>query len=768
MKTLIKALGIVIIFSLFLGSLSATPQVNAGWEAQNNQPTETIEPGNPYFSRIEITLNDGTRLDRDIIGGPPIPPSGFDLQRNAATLPIPGQLVGTNSLTVPAYEWVFGCSAVSAAMIAGYQDNNGYPNMYSGPANGGVAPFDSSIWGTWMDGYGDVYPNNPLVASHQYIDGRATRGSLDDYWVKYESAAQDPYLTGGWTQHAWGESVGDFMKTSQSAYGNPDGSTSFYTWNSSSTPLTCDNMESSGISTLDGTYGRKLFYQARGYTVTDCYNQKTDNNGGGFTFAMYKAEIDAGKPVLLNLAGHSIVGIGYDDATHTIFIHDTWDTLNHSMTWGGSYTGMALLSVSIVHLANPTQPPGSFSKSTPPNGETMQPASLTLHWGTSSGADSYEYCIDKINNNTCDNGWTNGGTATSVQLSDLESGATFYWQVRARNTIATTESNDNGWWHFSEAYRPPTITEFSPLTGSEGTDVSITGTNFNGATTVSFNGTNANFNVVSPTLISATAPQGATSGKITVATPGGIATSSLDFTVLASVFIQFSAQGYTQTESSGTVSIPVTLSSPPSQTVTVNYTTGDGSAIAGEDYISSSGTLTFAVGVTTQSINVGIIDDFLDEPDSETVILTLSSPVNASITGTNPAALFIMDNDAPPEVHFGASQAWVSESNGTASLNVTLNGVSGKTVSIGYTSSDDTAIAGSDYMSVQGILTFNPGQVSQSITVPINDDWLHEPVEIFTIILSDPKNSNLGSPTSSNIMIVDDDPLRLFIPIIAN
>jgi len=39
----------------------------------------------------------------------------------------------------------------------------------------------------------------------------------------------------------------------------------------------------------DGTYGRKLFYEARGYTVTDCYNQKTDNNAGGFTFAMYKA-----------------------------------------------------------------------------------------------------------------------------------------------------------------------------------------------------------------------------------------------------------------------------------------------------------------------------------------------------------------------------------------------------------------------------------------------------------------------------------------------
>jgi hypothetical protein len=69
--------------------------------------------------------------------------------------------------------------------------------------------------------------------------------------------------------------------------------------------------------------------------VTDCYNQKTDNNGGGFTFALFKAEIDAGRPVLLNLEGHSIVGVGYNDSSKTVYIHDTWDYDTHSMTWGG-------------------------------------------------------------------------------------------------------------------------------------------------------------------------------------------------------------------------------------------------------------------------------------------------------------------------------------------------------------------------------------------------------------------------------------------------
>ena len=97
--------------------------------------------------------------------------------------------------------------------------------------------------------------------------------------------------------------------------------------------------------------GRKLFYEARGYTVTDCYYQLTDNQvSGGFSFAQYKAEIDAGRPVLLNLTGHSIVGVGYDSSTSTVYLHDTWDYNTHAMTWGGSYSGMTLEGVSIVNL----------------------------------------------------------------------------------------------------------------------------------------------------------------------------------------------------------------------------------------------------------------------------------------------------------------------------------------------------------------------------------------------------------------------------------
>lgn len=80
----------------------------------------------------------------------------------------------------------------------------------------------------------------------------------------------------------------------------------------------------------------------------------------------------------------------------------------------------------------------------------------------------------------------------------------------------------------------PTISSFSPASGPVGTVVVVTGTNFTGATAVAFNGKAASsFTVNSATQITATVASGTTTGKITVTTPGGTATSANSFTVTA-------------------------------------------------------------------------------------------------------------------------------------------------------------------------------------------------------------------------------------------
>lgn len=80
----------------------------------------------------------------------------------------------------------------------------------------------------------------------------------------------------------------------------------------------------------------------------------------------------------------------------------------------------------------------------------------------------------------------------------------------------------------------------------------------------------------------------------------------------------------------------VTLSNASSQTISVNYATSNGTATAGADYTATIGTLTFAPGVTSQVLNIPILNDSLNEAD-ETFTLTLSSPTNAAL-GTQTAA----------------------------------------------------------------------------------------------------------------------------------
>jgi hypothetical protein len=78
---------------------------------------------------------------------------------------------------------------------------------------------------------------------------------------------------------------------------------------------------------------------------------------------------------------------------------------------------------------------------------------------------------------------------------------------------------------------PPTVTGFTPGSGVPGSSVVITGTNFDTATAVAFNGFGATFTINSSTQITATVPSTATTGKIKVTNPAGAASSAASFLV---------------------------------------------------------------------------------------------------------------------------------------------------------------------------------------------------------------------------------------------
>lgn len=115
----------------------------------------------------------------------------------------------------------------------------------------------------------------------------------------------------------------------------------------------------------------------------------------------------------------------------------------------------------------------------------------------------------------------------------------------------------------------------------------------------------------------------------------------------ASPTVQFSSSNYTVNEANGTAPITVTLSAASGVTVTVDYASSDLTATAGSDYLTATGTLTFAPGITSQTFPITIINDPLDEPD-ERVRLSLANPINATLGATSTATLTIIDDENPP------------------------------------------------------------------------------------------------------------------------
>lgn len=119
-------------------------------------------------------------------------------------------------------------------------------------------------------------------------------------------------------------------------------------------------------------------------------------------------------------------------------------------TWWSFTVGQAQ-RVYLPLVLKPVPPPASFNKIAPANAAANQSTSPTLSWGASSGATSYEYCLDPFNNNTCDGLWTSLGTSTSVPMSGLALSTTYYWQVRANNTSGATAADGGAWWSFTTA-----------------------------------------------------------------------------------------------------------------------------------------------------------------------------------------------------------------------------------------------------------------------------------------------------------------------------
>ncbi len=188
--------------------------------------------------------------------------------------------------------------------------------------------------------------------------------------------------------------------------------------------------------------------------------------------------------------------------------------------------------------------------------------------------------------------------------------------------------------------------------------------------------------------------------------------------------------------------------------VSVEFATANGTALAGQDYASQSGTVTFTLGgATTQFITIQVLGDVEVEPN-ETFFVKLSNAENATIRHSQ--ATGTIKND---DVDLSINDVTVLEGDtGTknAVFTVTAFGSTDRTVSVSYTTLGGTAIAGADFLPAAGAITFAPGGGAAFITVPIVGDKFNESTETFLVQLLSPQGSQLSKSVGIGTILDND------------
>lgn len=214
----------------------------------------------------------------------PVPPEGIDRGERGDLAP-EVQVVLSG---VPAYIWHNGCGPTAAGMVIGYWDGNGFPDLVPGSASTQTAAVNNMI---------------------------STSGNYNDYCLpidSYPNLLPDKSEAPVGDEHP-NDCVADLMRTSQSYYSN------YYGW--------------SWYSDVDNAMQGYVSMVAPHYTAT-VVNQPW----GTFTWNSFRAEIDAGRPVVLLVdtdgdggTDHFVTAYGYrdDGGTNQYACRDTWDTGIH-------------------------------------------------------------------------------------------------------------------------------------------------------------------------------------------------------------------------------------------------------------------------------------------------------------------------------------------------------------------------------------------------------------------------------------------------------
>jgi hypothetical protein len=237
--------------------------------------------------------------------------------------------------------------------------------------------------------------------------------------------------------------------------------------------------------------------------------------------------------------------------------------------------------------------------------------------------------------------------------------------------------------------------------------------------------------------------------------------------------VQFASSAYSVPENGGSATITVLRLNARSGPVTVDYSTSGGTAVAGVNYVTTTGTLSFANGETSKTFTVSVMHDGVWTPGNRTVNLTLSHTTGTAVFGSpTSAVLTIIDVDGPGSFQFSTNAYMTPQDGGSIVIQVTrANGTTGA-ASVNYATSDGTAAAGVNYITTASTLNFANGETSKTFTVTILNQTVTDPGKTVNLTLSNPTaGATVGSPGTAVLTIVPPGPfaawahsMKIFFP----
>jgi hypothetical protein len=239
-----------------------------------------------------------------------------------------------------------------------------------------------------------------------------------------------------------------------------------------------------------------------------------------------------------------------------------------------------------------------------------------------------------------------------------------------------------------------------------------------------------------------------------------VKTDDPSFAQPAQPTISISDPSFTEGNSgSATAFVNLTLSQEAASPVTVEYTTVNGTATAGSDYLSQSGTVTFAPGETSIQVGFTVYGDTVFEPD-ETFSILLSNPVGAQL-GDDTGTITIVNDDASPMPNVFISDVSVIEGRlgktSSATVTLSLSNPSTERVTVILNTADGTAKGGVDYATVSNAsITFEPGITSKLYAFTVYGDGTVEGDEVFYAQLSNAVGATITDGTGQ-VTILNDD-----------